>query len=364
MRFVGCDLCGSSEVAVVFTWQDPRVPDGERTFRVVECQGCGLIYLNPRPEGSEMVAYYPQDYYDDLGPFRGRTGRRAPSLRKLRKSVRRALLERCYNYPTLTGASYSKANGLLGLMKTACLQMERWRLQAGGREAAIIPFVGKGQLLDVGCAIGKALESFRELGWNVAGVEISPYAASIARVRLGCDILVGEFEDVTLEDDRFDVVRFSHSLEHLPSPRKALAKARRLLRPGGLLWIEVPNAASLDRWLFGKHWFCWDLPRHLYHFTPDTLTRLLACTGFRPLRITCDGRVNFFTMSIANALTQGLGIRPRRMKVISTLARPLVYVLGAMNRGAILTVHAEKDRTVSLVSSGRRVGMQSGGSAG
>jgi SAM-dependent methyltransferase len=360
MRTVACDLCGVTEGSVLFVERDPRAPDGERSFGVVECQGCGLIYLSPRPEGSEMAAYYREEYYDDLGPVRGSERRPSGSLRR---RLLRSLLERFYHYPIKPGDAPSRATGVSGLMKTACLYLERLRLRVRGREAAIIPFTGDGRLLDVGCGTGNGLEFFSDLGWHVTGVEMSPYAASMARRHLGCDVLVGEFEEVPLGDESFDVVRFSHNLEHLASPRKALEKARRVLRPAGLLWIEVPNVASIERRLFGRHWFCWDLPRHLYHFTPETLERLLASTGFRPVKIKCDGRVNFFVESLSNVLARWLGIRPRGTKLISAMARPLVYAMGAMNYGGILTVHAEKDEAWRPVSHGKldRVPGGSGG---
>ena len=361
MKWVACDLCGSFDAAVLLTAQDPRGPNGGQSFRAVECRDCGLIYVSPRPEGPELAPFYPPDYYEDLEPVRGRPERRPSSWRTLRKSVRRSLLERFYGYPATAGGPGTGTNGPPWFIQWVLLQMGRWSLQVRGREAAIIPFVGEGRLLDVGCGTGKGLEPFRETGWNVTAVEVSPFASSIARARLACDILVGDFVDIPLEDESFDVVRFSHNLEHLPSPRWALAKAWRILRPDGLLWIEVPNAASLDRWLFGRHWFCWDLPRHLYHFTPLTLVRLLECTGFRPVKVTCDGSVHFFTESVRNILAHRLGIRPRRTKVIATLARPLVYALGAMNRGAILTVHAEKDSTRGSVSPGRPERMRAAG---
>jgi len=363
---VSCDLCGSSEFAVLFTWQDPCVPDRERTSRVVECHGCGLIYLYPRPGGSEIAAYYQQDCIDDLGRAGGPTRRRSSSLRKLRKSIRRALLEEFYCYPTSACGPRAWANGhgRLGLLKTACLRVEQWRLRLIGREAAIIPFTGEGRLLDVGCGTGKALEAFRKIGWDITGVEINPQAASIARRRLGCQILLGGFEEVPLDNERFDVVRFCHSLEHLPSPRGALEKAHRILRPTGLVWIEVPNAASLERHLFGEHWFGWGLPGHLYHFTQETLAHLLARTGFRPLKLKHDGRALVFAESVSNVLECWLGNRPRRTKWIKAMARPLTCALGAMNRGSILFVHAEKNGAGRAVSSCEGDDRRSWGSGG
>ena len=343
MRLVKCDLCGSEETVLRFAPAFPHAPDGGPAFRVVECRGCGLLFLNPRPEDPEMAAYYPEVYYDDLESMGTRPARRSSSLRRLRKQVRRALLERFYGYPPTNTNPASARSPLPEIMGTTLLRLERCRLQVSGREAAIIPFLGEGRLLDVGCAGGKDLELLKEMGWSVTGVELSPTAAAVARARLGCEVFVGDFDQIPLGEECFDVVRFSHTLEHLPSPRKALEKAHRILRPCGFLWIEVPNAASLERWLFGKHWYCWDVPRHLYHFTPKTLARLLTGTGFQPVKSKCDGRTLFFTESCAKAWKDWLGVPLPRTKLLSTMARPLAYALGAMNQGGILTVHARKD---------------------
>jgi SAM-dependent methyltransferase len=361
MRFVKCDLCDSPEVAVLFTHRDVRPSTAVHSFQVVECRGCGLAYLNPRPEGLELAVYYPEAYYDGLEPDGGGARRSAASLRDIGKKARRALLQRFYQYPTPDGGLRGTGTGLVGLLKTAGLQLERWRLRIGGREAAIIPFLGEGRLLDVGCAGGRDLELLKEMGWNVTGVELSPSAASVARARLGCEVFVGDFEQVPLGAESFDVVRFSHTLEHLPSPRRALEKAHRILRPFGLLWIEVPNAASLERRLFGKHWYCWDLPRHLYHFTPKSLARLVSSAGFRPVKIKCDGRTFFFTESVANAWKSCLRVPLPRTKFLSAMARPLVYALSAMNRGGVLTVHARKDRPGGVGFPGGSLGERSDG---
>lgn len=348
MKTVRCDLCGSSETALLFRLPNQQFPTRAQSFSLVECRVCGLIYLNPRPEGEDLAAYYPKGFYDGLEPDRcNRLEQRLSPRRMRRKMKRRALLERFYGYPSSADSRASQGNTLLSGIKAVLLSIERWRLRFAGREASIIPFIGEGRLLDVGCASGKDLEPFIETGWIVTGVEFNPDAASVTQRRYGIQVLAGEFEQVSFGEARFDVLRFSHTLEHLPSPKRALEKAYRLLQPGGLLWIEVPNAASADRWLFGTQWFCWDLPRHLYHFTPRTMTRLLASTGFHPVKMCCDGRTNFFTESIARGLDFSPSVHPRRMKLLSTIVRPLVYFMGAMNRGAVLTVHAHKHESVA-----------------
>ena len=80
--------------------------------------------------------------------------------------------------------------------------------------------------------------------------------------------------------DSFDAVVMSHSLEHVSEPRADLARVRRLLRPGGLLLISVPNFASWQREMFGSEWFALDLPRHRTHFTPRSLAHALRGEGF------------------------------------------------------------------------------------
>jgi SAM-dependent methyltransferase len=340
---VVCDLCGSADDAPVMAQADPRSSEGAGLLRVVECRRCGLLYLNPRPEGADLAAYYPDDYYDNLAAGTNRVTPGSDVGRELHHAIRRALLQRYYGYPICAGRGEPARCVLPRWIGASCARLERWRLQVSGREAAIIPFVGQGQLLDVGCGTGKDLLRLQRSGWAVTGVEISPYAAALARARLGCEVVVGHFDEVVLEGRCFDVVRLSHVLEHLPSPRKSLEKVRRLLRPGGLLWLEVPNAASAERRWFGRHWYQWDLPRHLYHFTPATLGRLLREVGFQPRKVKCDGRMAFFAESLADVLAERVGLRRRTGKKVARLAKPLVYALGAMNLGGILTAHAVRD---------------------
>lgn len=342
MNPVACDLCGSSGATPVFTGRDARAAEPPGAFRVVECRACGLLYLNPRPEGSELAAFYPDEYYDRLASGTDRPRPDPGGAKAFHRRVRLVLLQRFYGYPVARGGSEAADAGPGGWLAAAA-RLKRWRLCASGREAAIIPFVGEGRLLDVGCGTGKDLLRLQQAGWKVTGVEISPYAASLARARLGCEVVPGHFDEAPLEGRRFDVVRLSHVLEHLPSPRRSLGKAHRLLGPGGLLWVEVPNAASLERYLFGGQWFQWDLPRHLYHFTPATLVRLLRDTGFRPRAVNCDGRMAFFAESLANVLAERFGLRRTVGRKIAALGRPLVYALGAANRGGILTVHAARE---------------------
>jgi len=136
--------------------------------------------------------------------------------------------------------------------------------------------------LDFGCGAGGFLDRMRQLGWQVTGLDTSPAAVQRVCKELGIDALAGSLPHAGLaDDDRFDLVTMWQSLEHVHQPLSVLREARRLLVPGGMLVLSVPNIDSLPfRW-FGPAWFGLDLPRHLTHFTPPTLRQMLEKAGFR-----------------------------------------------------------------------------------
>jgi SAM-dependent methyltransferase len=144
--------------------------------------------------------------------------------------------------------------------------------------------VATGRLLDVGCGKGRFLAAARDAGWQVLGVEFSPTSAAAARLAHGVDVVSGDFLEAPLEGD-FDVITMWHVLEHLPDPAAAIGRAAELLRPGGRLVVSVPNVDSLQARLGGERWFHLDLPRHLFHFGPRSLSAMVGRAGFHVTRI-------------------------------------------------------------------------------
>jgi SAM-dependent methyltransferase len=141
-----------------------------------------------------------------------------------------------------------------------------------------------GRLLDVGCGSGTYIAELAAKGWSVAGVEPSGAAADAGRTR-GLDITHGSIHDVRHPPESFDVVRFNHSFEHVADPLPVLAEARRLLKPGGALFIGVPNTAGLWPRLFGEYWWYLGLPVHTYGYNPANLTAMTLRAGFSTERI-------------------------------------------------------------------------------
>jgi SAM-dependent methyltransferase len=227
-------MCKATAGALVFSGGDLLHPGPER-FRLERCSRCGHLYQNPRPTEASIDRYYPSGYISFERAIEDE-----PSL------LRR--LERRYG-------SWKRSS-----------RIER----AAGRI---------GRLLDVGCATGIFLASMRHAGWQVEGVEPSPSASTYARERLGLKVLTGRLEEAHYPEASFDVVTLWDVLEHVHEPRPVIAEAARILRPGGLLIVSVPNPDSIEARLLGEHWLGWDLPRHLNLFSPPQLRSFLASEG-------------------------------------------------------------------------------------
>jgi len=119
------------------------------------------------------------------------------------------------------------------------------------------------------------------LGWKATGLDVSTAAVHRIRTELGLRALVGSLPHPELRPESFEVITMWHSLEHVHAPMDVLHEAYRLLVPRGRLVVAVPNIDSLPfRW-FGPAWYGLDLPRHLTHFAPATLKRMLEQAGFR-----------------------------------------------------------------------------------
>ena len=217
------------------------------------------------------------------------------------------------------------------LARAAATGLFRWRYWRALRRLPLRALAdsGSGRLLDVGSGRGDLGVVLGERGWLVTGLEPSPDACAEARsrgVRSECGTLT---RTADLVGGDFDAAVFQHSLEHVVEPADDLAVARRLLRPGGLVIVSLPNFASTQARRFGTDWFHLDLPRHRSHFTPPGLERLLERTGFAVENVSTSSSADGLPMSLSNRRSKGR--RP-----ISGVKRylALAAVLGASPLGA------------------------------
>jgi SAM-dependent methyltransferase len=205
----------------------------------------------------------------------------------------------------------------------------------------------EGSVLDVGCGLGFFLRALDPKHWDRYGVEPMPVPYRQAARSLGSErVHNGDLLAARLPSNKFDAITFWDSLEHLPNPRAVLQEAARLLRPGGIVVIGLPNFGSYQARHFGEDWFGLSLPHHLCHYTRETLTRLLETCGFR-VRVMEDrtGTENYHGLkhSLLNRLTRRHGRSGGRMMYYAAkpFLHPWEWISTRVGGGSSLQVCAE-----------------------
>lgn len=229
--------CGGKNFKPLFTLRRRGLRD---RFPVVRCTSCSTEFLDPMPSAEVLDQAYSSDYY---------------------------------------GAGAKKFVGPFGLL-FRWMQDSRVRLIPPYE----LPDESEPILLDVGCGNGNFLRGAKRANYLVEGTELSEASAARASGKGDIPVHVGALTDLDLEAGNYAVVTMWHVLEHLPNPHETLRAAHRLLERKGHIFIALPNAASWQSKYAGRLWFHRDPPRHLYHFSPKSLTKLLRASGFKPVR--------------------------------------------------------------------------------
>jgi 2-polyprenyl-3-methyl-5-hydroxy-6-metoxy-1,4-benzoquinol methylase len=226
----------------------------------------------------------------------------------------------------------------LGIVRAAIEEAERpWRLQAERERLARVGehAAAGGRLLDVGCSLGSFVEVARET-FDVVGVEPDQATASQARGR-GLPVRTGTLETIVAPRGGFDVVTMFHVIEHLSSPRVALARVRELLAPGGIAVIETPTVDSLWFRAAPRRWRQL-IPDHYFFFSRATLERLLRESGLQPVAFAKVGR---------RASLRFVADRVRRSGVPLTGRVPMLLELAGI---ADRTIYVNPGDIMSLVA--------------
>jgi SAM-dependent methyltransferase len=350
MENVLCDSCRSAGSKVLFGQKDLMF-NREEIFYVVKCIKCGLLYTNPRPKIENIGNYYEENYYDQnspsVVPVEEKIGKLEnkdlPEPISWKQKFRRRLSEECYGYPRRNSSADSATSFWLRIL----FEIERFRLKISGREKGIIPYRGNGRVLDVGCGTGEILNGLRAEGFNPFGVEINPRAVKTAKEKFQLEVVCGTLFDAKYPDNFFDIILFNHSLEHFYSPLRVLKECFRILNPEGMIMISVPNSRSLEAFIFKSFWFSWDLPRHLYHFSPKTLLQELFYAGFKIHKALSDTGTATFLQSVEYLYKYKYHKPFRYRKIIKFLAGPLTYMTGLLGFGGSCIIIAEKKNKIT-----------------
>lgn len=229
---VQCGVCGGSSAVSMLSGPD-RFHLRTDVYQLVRCPTCSLVWLENPPTPQEAQYHY--------------------------------------------GVEYHQAVQTSGEVDTS----KRWC----GPRNRVLELSRGGALLDIGCNSGAFLQTMRDDAWKLHGIEISSDQARRAQVNSGARVFVGDVLDAPFAPESFDVVTCLHVMEHMYQPKEVLARVWSWLKPGGILYIQVPNIEGLEASLFGSYWFGLELPRHLYHFSPASLRRLLTQSGYEEILI-------------------------------------------------------------------------------
>lgn len=157
-----------------------------------------------------------------------------------------------------------------------------------------------GNLLDVGCGTGSFLNAMAKSNWNSYGSDISSESKKYLKEKSNLHSNVKEIYFKTLSENKlnnsfFNLITYWHVLEHIKFPQAELKEVRRILKPEGRLFLVVPNIESISFRLFKCNWFYLDLPGHLFHFSVESLSKLLLASGFKVEKINyCSFEYNPF----------------------------------------------------------------------
>ncbi|HEX2976919.1 MAG TPA: class I SAM-dependent methyltransferase, partial [Bacteroidales bacterium] len=209
----------------------------KEVFAVQQCEECGFRFTQDAPEEAQAGRYYESEEYIS------------------HSNTSRGIINRVYQF-----------SRNLMLRKKAKLVRK-------------ITGISRGTLLDIGSGTGFFAGFMKTKGWNVLGIEINEKARNFSRKEFGIGVLEPS-EIKNVEPASFDCITLWHVLEHFYDPYKYMEDISRLLRPGGKIIIALPNSGSYDCSKYGEYWAAWDVPRHLWHFTPNSFRRFSENTGF------------------------------------------------------------------------------------
>ena len=307
---VSCPLGCPRNDKVILTGHD-RLHALPGEFAVVSCFTCGLKRTNPRPSPKTMGFYYPDDY----GPY----------------------LDTRVQQP-----SPKRTSSIIRLLKPVFKKFVKFNTNT-------LPPLPPGRLLEVGCASGAFLHLMAGQGWQVEGIEFSGKAAEYA-AKLGYRVYAGSLETAPKPSEPFDLIVGWMVLEHLHDPIGGLAKLHEWAKPGAWLVLSIPNSASLEFRLFKEKWYALHLPNHLYHFTPETLDKVLRAGGWRVEKIHHQRILSSLIASTGYVLQErgftSLGQKlvnfPERSGYWLYLLYPLAWLFGAFGQTGSMTVWARK----------------------
>ena len=235
IHYTHCPVCSSSQINPLLTVTDHSV--SKEDFVIWQCIECSLRFTQDVPDEDSIGSYYAsQDYISHSNTDKG-------VVSKLYQKVRKFTLEQ-------------KAKLIINYTKK------------------------KGKMLDIGAGIGAFLSVMKGKGWEIKGIEPDFTARENARKFYGLE-LEEPSQLYSLIHESYDAITLWHVLEHVHQLHDYIEQLKNLLKQEGKIFIAVPNYTSTDAAAYRNFWAAYDVPRHLYHFTPKAIEKLMQLHGLK-----------------------------------------------------------------------------------
>lgn len=234
--YPACPVCKSTKLEKVFTAKDYTVSG--REFDIIHCHACTLRFTQNVPNQDAIGDYYKSENY--ISHSNTSTG----FINKLYQKVRNRTMK-----------------------QKAQIIKKHTGLQTGN-------------LLDVGCGTGTFLHTMQQKGWKITGLEPDSDARKLSQEMYGI-VTQPSHELFSLPDNNYDAITMWHVLEHVHPLHEYVAQLKNLLTEKGKLFVAVPNYTSKDASHYQKYWAGYDVPRHLYHFSPNAMEVLMRQHGLK-----------------------------------------------------------------------------------
>ena len=229
-----CPVCGSSKIGTFLHGKD--FFSSEEDFDIVQCESCGFKFTKDFPNEENIFSYYDSPEYIS------------------HSNTRKGFVNFIYHW--VRSLMLNKKTTLVNTHST-----------------------NKGILMDIGCGTGYFAGKMKQNGWEVLAIEKNPKAREFVKATWGIDVQdTAQLQKI--QEKKIDVITLWHVLEHIEQMNETMKQLHTILKDNGTLVIAVPNSNSYDAKVYKKYWAAYDLPRHLWHFSPNTFNYLAEKHGF------------------------------------------------------------------------------------
>jgi 2-polyprenyl-3-methyl-5-hydroxy-6-metoxy-1,4-benzoquinol methylase len=278
-----CLICGEKERSTIYENLEDSLFGSPGKWSLKQCINCGLVFLDPRPTPEDIGKAYTNSY---AGRKKNKNLHQLNFKAKIKSAIKTGFFANAYGYKN--GVNFWKR--ILSLP----LHLSPYWRERLAFSIMTLPHKSGGRLLDIGCGIGIFLEQMADLGWKAEGLDMDPKVVQVC-IKKGLTVKEGTLKSQNYPDNYFDAITLKHVIEHVSDPIDLIRQCKRILKPEGKLVILTPNFEGSGQETFGRMWLGLDAPRHLFLFTPKTLSEVLLKGGLNVIKLSTTARNSEFS---------------------------------------------------------------------